>query len=173
MNGKSLAGKTLYVSYLMSREQRKHMLNSVMHTNNPNKQQMGYGQGVMQYPQQNRWPMQQMPNMPMPNNMQMPMGMPMNMPPMGMQGMPQMGGMQQTQMRAMKGVRNPQNLNPSNQPPNIHNLQQNSNNAQTDNWDAKKKSFNHKYFNTLQRQEEKCQYLGEIFWPYVALRDPE
>lgn len=21
--------------------------------------------------------------------------------------------------------------------------------------------------------EEKCQYLGEIFWPFVALRDPE
>jgi len=32
-------------------------------------------------------------------------------------------------------------------------------------WRQKKQSFSINHFNNLSSQQEKCQYLGEIFWP--------
>merc|ERR1719473_1057622 len=34
-----------------------------------------------------------------------------------------------------------------------------------DDWNNKKKSFSQEHFDSLKNTQEKCQYLGEIFWP--------
>jgi hypothetical protein len=103
---------------------------------------------------------------------QMPGGMPGQMPG-GMPGqMP--GGMQPNMMQGMKmmqGVRNPQTLN---QPPMMGQPQQPQQQPkQQDDWKIKRDSFSIDHFNTLKSTQDKCQYLGEIFWPYVASKEPE
>lgn len=113
-----------------------------------------------------------------------------NMPtmPMNMQGMqPNMGGMQPN-MQKMQGVKNmPMNMNQGGmqQPmrPNMGGMpnmgQQQMGNPslqqkpQNQDWKTKKDAFSKKHYDSLQSQQDKCQYLGEIFWPYVAMKDPD
>lgn len=74
-------------------------------------------------------------------------------------------------MRPMQGVRNMQNIGM--QPQQVQRPQQVPQTNTTENWNEKKKSFNRAFYDTLPSREEKSQYLGEIFWPFVALRNPE
>eukprot|EP00801_Mesodinium_rubrum_P007780 Mrub_07793.p1 GENE.Mrub_07793~~Mrub_07793.p1 ORF type:complete len:153 (+),score=28.46 Mrub_07793:365-823(+) len=50
----------------------------------------------------------------------------------------------------------------------------NSQSAQIEyDYNNKKKRFSQEHFDSLKNTQEKCQYLGGIFWPYVAVREPE
>jgi len=113
--------------------------------------------------------------------------MPMGGQPMRMGGQPMMQGMQpgmqhgmvkpmpsNNGMQMMPGVRNPQQIHGGQ---GMHQQQQqqpqqqpqqklaDQTNQMKDDWEAKRASFSLDYFNGLKSTQDKCQYLGEIFWP--------
>lgn len=108
--------------------------------------------------------------------------------PMNMQGMqPNMN--MQPNMKQMQGVKNMPNMpmNMQGQMPQMNNRPMNMNNMgqmpmggqgvqskpQNQDWKSKKETFSKKHYDSLTSQQDKCQYLGEIFWPYVAMKDPD
>jgi len=174
----------------LGRKQQQGQPNQQLMGNMPMNNMMKPGGMLpMGMPNQQMMNQMRMPNQPMMGN-KLPMGgmQGMNMPMGGMQGMNMPMGMHpgMTNMNQMPNVKNlpnnnlPNNNNPINRNPNQNLMQnnnqqkpqQNQNNNQQD-WNNKKASFNKKHYDSLSSQQEKCQYLGEIFWPYVAMKDPE
>merc|ERR1712166_488166 len=177
----------------MGKEQRKHQLNSTVKANTHNRGQYNpmQQQNMGQHQRMNGMQQQGMGNMRNQQGMQqMPKGMPQGMQgmPQQMQGMPQQGmpqgmpqGMQMPNMmpkgsngmQMMNGVRNAHSNMPGMQMQQQNKMMSSQSNQMNDDWINKKKSFSQDHFDSLKNTQEKCQYLGEIFWPYVAVREPE